>query len=361
MYVNKLIAIFIVSLTLQAKTFGLFETHYVDYDFSYDLTPPSEWVLGAYINAKMWEQAASEDNFITKINPRKIPTKNQFDDDVLATPYSIAHYPQQYQKLINFLKNERLNYSKMSTLKDKQPSVYRRIQPSKMTFDHNQRKDELRANRIASIAKSLAKNLITVSKCFNIDVYMFTALLQKESIFSPLAISPTGAIGLGQLVSPGITEAMMQSGEISNEARNDTIAFNKASIACIEQNLNKNIKLISQELELSGNQLITRKSNSIEKILKKEYQKSIKKILLNNSLLNLTYSAILFKTYLAVECKRAPFQKCNTHWGYLDIDFDYVYDKALQRYNAERNKQQYSDTIRNNYRKAVINFTEQFN
>ncbi len=349
----KLIVLLFLSIAF-SKVDGLRDTKYVSFNFISSKQPP-EWALVHYINQEMWKYSDLRENYITKVDDRKIPSDEQFNVGVLMTPYAISSYRKEYDQVIDFILDTRLKYSSIKRVKDNFSSLYNKIKPSAQEFlkkDHN-----FRVDLIDEKAKRLAKEILTVADCFEFDAYTLTALIQKESYFSQYAVSPTGAAGISQFVMSGLTEAMMQSGEIKNEARDEAILENLESIKCVEKKLDKKITLVKNHLDKDEKEFITA-VNKNEKTVKASYKAQIKKYLILNTDVSLIYTGILFKTFLASECLKAPFSKCNTHFGFIDMDFDYVYNKALQRYNGDTSKKSYADDVMNNFRKKFIDYVK---
>ena len=61
-------------------------------------------------------------------------------------------------------------------------------------------------------AKQLAQQIETIARCFQIDSYVFSALIARESGFNSHALSPTGAKGLTQMTPLGMWEVSQQFG-----------------------------------------------------------------------------------------------------------------------------------------------------
>lgn len=57
-------------------------------------------------------------------------------------------------------------------------------------------------------AKALSRQIVRVSKCFDLDPLLFTSLVWRESHFRQGSRSLTGAVGMTQLTTPGIHEVL---------------------------------------------------------------------------------------------------------------------------------------------------------
>ncbi len=135
-------------------------------------------------------------------------------------------------------------------------------------------------------AKALSRQIQKASQCFELDPFVFTALVWRESNFRQQSKSPTGAVGLTQLTRPGVQEVMDQLARLSPR-KNEFIRQKMKS--CYPGILN----------------MIPENSSGVDIFDWK------KKIFVSQEL-SLVFGAVLFKTYL----------KGN-------------YLKALERYNGE--------------------------
>lgn len=73
-------------------------------------------------------------------------------------------------------------------------------------------------------AERLAKKIRLVAKNFEIDPYIYAALIRTESAFNPHAVSITGCVGLTQFCTAGITEVSIQTGHRSKQ-KTESIAY----------------------------------------------------------------------------------------------------------------------------------------
>jgi hypothetical protein len=135
-------------------------------------------------------------------------------------------------------------------------------------------------------ARALSRQIHKAGRCFQIDPFVFTALVWRESNFRQQSKSPTGAVGLTQLTRPGILEVMDQLAQ-----------FSPRKSELIRQQMHSCYPMI-----LSS---IPKYSNAVDVL-------GWKKRVLESQELSLVFGAVLLKTY-----------------------FKGNYLKALERYNGE--------------------------
>jgi len=161
-------------------------------------------------------------------------------------------------------------------------------------------------------AEEISQSIVTISGCLEIDPWVLTALIQKESSFDKLATSPTGAAGLTQFTNIGIKEV------------NDQLGFRGTAGApgTVTEYLTTQIKTcVSQEWIHFWTRLdIGETSPNFYPLLKEELKKDI--------LGSVLYGAVLLKVYLGVVTTR------NTY-AVSPISPSDTYYQALQMYNGE--------------------------
>lgn len=128
-------------------------------------------------------------------------------------------------------------------------------------------------------ATRVAKQMLGVAECFSIDPIVFTSLIGHESFFNHNAVSKTGAIGLGQLTTISLKEIAQQlhADYIPKNERGgkNALLFFEDALSCVAVNLNS-----SKEFK-----------HWWSFPTKEERNAELKK----NTLINLTYSAMIFK------------------------------------------------------------------
>ena len=135
-------------------------------------------------------------------------------------------------------------------------------------------------------AKALSRQIHKASQCFEIDPFVFTALIWRESNFKNESKSPTGAVGLTQLTKPGVQEVIDRVARRSSR-KNEVM----------RQRLSSCYPKIFKTFPASPSQVDLQ---------------AWKKRIAQSQELSLVFGAILFKTY-----------------------FKGSYLKALERYNGE--------------------------
>lgn len=173
-------------------------------------------------------------------------------------------------------------------------------------------------------AGEIAQAIIEVSGCMEIDPWILTSLIQKESSFVRDAVSPTGAVGLTQFTSIGIKEVNDQLGiRGSAGAPEDvTLYFTEKIRGCID----------SSWIDLWNRVPATEEHPEFYKLLKLEIKKDAKS--------SIIYGSILLKIYLAVVALRNTFE-------IAPLKTSEIYFQALQLYNGEEGeaKLNYAKTI----------------
>lgn len=158
--------------------------------------------------------------------------------------------------------------------------------------------------------RMLAREILFVSSCFEIDPYIFTGLIHTESTFNNNATSATGAVGFTQFTNIGLREVHDQLGERGKKgAIASTIEFWKAVYNdCIDPEW---MPLWKRTLHLP----------ELERVA---YQK---RILKRDPSLSLSYGALLLKLYWG---RQSQLWEERT-----DITAEDTFLRALARYNGE--------------------------
>ena len=161
-------------------------------------------------------------------------------------------------------------------------------------------------------AEVIAKDILAVSSCFEIDPWILTSLIQKESSFVKQAVSPTGAVGLTQFTSIGIKEVNDQLGHRGREGAPEvvTLFFHERLRDCI----NPSWSDLWNRIEIQDNH--------------PEFYKQLKEIIKNDGQSSIVYGAVLLKIYLAFVNYRNTYQVA-------PLKLSEVYFQALQLYNGE--------------------------
>lgn len=163
-----------------------------------------------------------------------------------------------------------------------------------------------------SEAIEISKIIIEVSSCIQIDPWILTGLIQKESTFNKYAISPTGAAGLTQFTSIGFKEVNDQLGLRGRAG---------APVAVTLYFSNKIKNCIDPSWTDLWNRVDVKEDNAeFYNLLKEEVKKDITS--------SIVYGAILLKTYLAFVHSSNTFEA-------LPLKTSEIYFRALQIYNGE--------------------------
>ncbi len=305
--------------------FGIFETRYIEEDFRvfkgqyseksrYHVSEVSlKYLLDDYILEVMNRYVDSADNYVIKKNgdippePRKVIGRSAFSERVKAAPYLVMKYDI-----------------------DKKGSTY----PANWEYAYSEANAAEQEIYLKEKAQKIADYIMAARTCFDVDPTILTALIHKESFFSPVAESFRGAVGLTQFTQIAFGEIAMQTGTIPNEADKDAIAYNLNGIDCMKSVSGEEIPLID---EIYTDRLYYRSSGGHNAIHPKAIA-TLKEYFKDHMLASITYGSILLKTYLAFECRLAPGRKCTPdNEGKLIWDKEYLYKKALQRYNGDVN------------------------
>jgi len=158
--------------------------------------------------------------------------------------------------------------------------------------------------------RMLAREILHTSGCFNIDPYIFTALIHTESSFDNSATSATGAVGFTQFTNIGLTEVHDQLGKRGKTgAILSTIKFWKNIFSgCVDPEW---MPLWKRVHHLPEDQ-------------RKAHQK---KILKTDPALSLAYGTLLLKLYWG---RQSQLWEERTDKTPEDVFF-----RALARYNGE--------------------------
>jgi hypothetical protein len=176
-------------------------------------------------------------------------------------------------------------------------------------------------------AALIAQNILKVSKCFNLDPWVLTGLVQKESSFKKDAVSATDATGLTQFTSSGFQEVNDQLGFHGKSGATDvaTLYYSTRLKECIDPNW----------VDLWLRVGVPEQDPNFYSLLKAEVKADIPTAL--------TYGAILLKTYVSFIDSRAL--KSDT-----PLSISETYFQALQIYNGEEGdaKVKYAKGVFNN-------------
>lgn len=184
---------------------------------------------------------------------------------------------------------------------------------------------------LASDAKKISHSILKVSKCFGLDPWFFTGLIQQESAFNKEAQSPTKATGLTQFTRIGIQEVNDQLGlQGSTAARPAAIAyFNNKIAECINPNWVQVWTQIEHDPSTPA------------------FYEAVKARMKVDIDFAVTYGGILLKTYIAfIDARNTRNER-----GYEDYEILY---HSLQMYNGEPGdaKVRYSKAVFNHVKKA---------
>lgn len=159
-------------------------------------------------------------------------------------------------------------------------------------------------------AGEIAQNVITVASCLDIDPWILTALIQKESTFQKDAVSQTNAAGLTQFTTIGFKEVHDQLGYRGREGatENATIYFTSKIRNCID----------ASWVDLWARVDVQDNNPIYYSMLKEEIKKDITTAV--------TYGAILLKTYVAFVDSKPESE---------NLSRSELYYQALQIYNGE--------------------------
>ena len=161
-------------------------------------------------------------------------------------------------------------------------------------------------------ANEIAKHVVNISSCFQIDPWILTGLIQKESSFKRDAVSPTNAAGLTQFTSSGFKEVHDQLGMRGREAATDAaiLYFNTQVRGCVDAGW----------IDLWVRVGVPETDPEFYNLSKEELKRDI--------LTAITYGAILLKTYVAsADIKGSK--------GETTPSMSEIYYQALQIYNGE--------------------------
>lgn len=183
-------------------------------------------------------------------------------------------------------------------------------------------------------AQLIASHILKVSACFNIDPWILTGLIQKESSFKRDAVSSTNAAGLTQFTSLGFKEVHDQLGFRGREGASESSItyFNSKINECID----------SEWKDLWEKVGVAEDHPEFYNLLKEELKNDVN--------VAVTYGAILLKTYVAyIDIK-------NTR-NNVELPTSEIYFQALQIYNGEEGdaKVKYAKAIFQNLKNLYPN------
>lgn len=173
-------------------------------------------------------------------------------------------------------------------------------------------------------AEEISESIVTVSSCLGIDPWILTGMIQKESSFNKIAVSPTGAAGLTQFTRIGIKEV------------NDQLGF-RGKVGAPEPVTDYLVSQIRTCVNADWRDFWTRLAvdethPEFYPLLKEEMKKDILGAVL--------YGGVLLKVYLGVITSRnmlevSPISPTDTYY------------QALQMYNGEEgeNRIKYAKSV----------------
>lgn len=158
----------------------------------------------------------------------------------------------------------------------------------------------------------ISTEILRSANCFQIDPWILTSLIQKESSFKKTATSPTNAAGLTQFTTFGFKEVNDQLGFRGTEAASlvAILYFNSQLTSCIDSNW----------FHLWTRLAVPENHPDFYNLAKEEIKNDIQ--------LAVVYGAILLKTYLGhIDQKRIKEN--------IPMEMSEIYFQALQMYNGE--------------------------
>ncbi len=323
-FFNSLLLLLVLLSSSQLWGDGIFKTGYIEEDFrAYkgDYSLKSRYhvpevslrnLLDDYILEIMNKYVASADDFVRKKNgekplrPRKVLSRSTFNERVRAAPYMVMKFDI-----------------------DKSASRW----PSRWGFIYSDAKAAEQEVYLIEKSKKIAEYILAARKCFEIDPIILTALIHKESYFSPVAVSSRGASGLTQFTHIAFGEIAMQTGIIPDEANGDAISYNLNALSCMERETGEEVPTVDKIYD--GKLYFKREGR---RLITKDAVRILKNYFKDHMLASVSYGSLLLKTYLAYQCRLAPSSNCTSRKnGDLIWNKEYVYKKALQHYNGDGN------------------------
>ncbi len=161
-------------------------------------------------------------------------------------------------------------------------------------------------------AAEIATNIIQISRCLDIDPWIMTGLIHKESSFIKTAVSPTGAAGLTQFTAIGLKEVNDQFGMRGKMGAPEivTLYFLTQTRSCID----------SEWVELWRKIDVQETDPTFYPLLKEQLKQDSANAVL--------YGAVLLKVYLGVITNRNSLEA-------EALPLSETYFQALQMYNGE--------------------------
>lgn len=171
-------------------------------------------------------------------------------------------------------------------------------------------------------SRELANEVLNVSSCLGVDPVFMTALIHKESTFYPDAVSRTGAVGLTQMTGAAINELKDQLG-----------------LRGREHSRYSNSRYLTRTLRQCMG------ASEFEAFLQalKSSRIGMKRAVKRHRIWAVYSGAAVLKVYLADAMDELG----------RGADMNLVYQKALEQYNGDTNKERYA--------RAVIALARNFN
>lgn len=165
----------------------------------------------------------------------------------------------------------------------------------------------------------IAQEILAVSRCFQLDPLVFTSLIGHESHFYNLSVSNTGAQGLGQLTGIGLQEIAQQLQAdyvpLKERGTDSSRKYFEEAITCVEISINGRVPL-NHWWNYSN---------------KSDWRSELKE----NTILNLTYSAIIYK----ISFSKMMGRLVKNSKG-IEKNLDYALRKILNFYNGASQSEQ---------------------
>lgn len=166
-------------------------------------------------------------------------------------------------------------------------------------------------NQDSNYLNKISRQIVIVSNCLKIDPLIFASLIGHESKYDNFSESSTGAIGLGQLTSISLKEIAQQlhapNTKVTERGTSDAQIYLNKALACIETHLNNGERLKHWWMFAAS-----------------ERNLELKK----NTLLNLSYSAMIYKISYSKTMSYVFYQRSNV------ISTDKIIKKILNYYNG---------------------------
>jgi|GEM_PF-5869718 len=138
----------------------------------------------------------------------------------ISKNFQVFRKPTNLTRLSSIIEQKMINHA----VRGHTVATYRLISEARPRTFNNKKYTSV-AKYIKDYSSELARYIKASSECFGLDPYIYTALIEQESLFEISATSHTGAAGLTQFTTPALREISWHTRDVKNDLVEESLAL----------------------------------------------------------------------------------------------------------------------------------------